>query len=82
MLNVRQLMEITLQKMKTQARRLKPRQRVQLAHFLLSLEPDEDDAVAEAWKKEIARRVQEIRSGKAVGKRAEQVFAELREQRR
>ena len=75
-------MEITLQKMKSQARRLNSRQRVQLAHYLLSLESAPDDGVAEAWKKEITRRVREIREGKAVGKRAEQLFAELRERRR
>jgi putative addiction module component (TIGR02574 family) len=43
--------------------------------------PDEDeDADPEAeWDAELARRVEEIRTGKAVGEPAEEVFAKLRE---
>jgi putative addiction module component (TIGR02574 family) len=49
-----------------------------LAHFLLhSLEPEEEDLAA-AWDLEIARRVDEIQSGRAAGTPAEEVFAELR----
>lgn len=46
--------------------------------FVVSLEPEED-GVAEAWDAALAQRLAEIRSGNAVGKPAEQVFAELRE---
>jgi putative addiction module component (TIGR02574 family) len=64
---------------KTQLEKLSREERAELAYFLLSsLEPEEDGAAA-AWDAEISRRVAEIRSGKANGKPAEQVFAELRE---
>jgi putative addiction module component (TIGR02574 family) len=49
--------------------------------YLRSLEPEEE-GVEEAWEAELARRAEEIRSGKAVGKPAEQLFAELRRERR
>jgi len=35
----------------------------------------------EAWDPELARRVADLRSGKAVGKPAEQLFEELRRER-
>lgn len=38
----------------------------------------EDKEVSAAWDEEIRRRVAEIRGGKAEGKPAEQVFAELK----
>ena len=64
---------------KTQLEKLSREERAELAYFLLSsLEPEEDGAAA-AWDAEISRRVVEIQSGKANGKPAEQVFAELRE---
>ena len=47
---------------------------------LRSLEPEEEGA-EQAWDAEVTRRVAEIRSGKAVGKPAEQLFAELRGER-
>ena len=50
--------------------------------FVQSLEPEEEEGVAEAWDAELSRRVAEIRSGKAVGKPSEQVFRELRERLR
>jgi putative addiction module component (TIGR02574 family) len=46
--------------------------------FLRSLEPEEEGA-EQAWHAELARRVADIRSGKAAGKPSEQLFAELRE---
>ena len=56
-------------------------ERAELAYaVLLSLEPQED-GVEEAWNTELSGRVARIRSGQAVGKPAEQVFAELREKR-
>jgi putative addiction module component (TIGR02574 family) len=67
---------------KSQLKKLSPEERAELAYFLLSsLEPEEEGAAA-AWDAEISRRVAEIRSGKANGKPAEQVFAELRERYR
>ncbi len=71
-----------LKQIKSQVGQLNLRERAELAGFLLqSLEPEQDAAIAKAWRKEIASRVREIRAGKANGKPAEQVFAELREQR-
>jgi putative addiction module component (TIGR02574 family) len=55
-------------------------ERAEVAHALLrSLEP-EDEGAEEAWEAELARRVADIRSGKAVGKPAQQLFTELRGQ--
>jgi putative addiction module component (TIGR02574 family) len=60
---------------------LSQEERAELAlAFLRSLEPEEE-GVVEAWDAELARRLADIRSGKVVGKPAEQVFAELREKR-
>jgi putative addiction module component (TIGR02574 family) len=70
---------LSVERYKTQLEKLSREERAELAHFLLSsLEPEEEGAAA-AWDAEISRRVAEIRSGKANGKPAEQVFAELRE---
>lgn len=61
--------------------RLSQKERADLAYAVLcSLEP-EDDGAAEAWDAELSRRVAEIKSGQAVGKPAQQLFAELREKR-
>jgi putative addiction module component (TIGR02574 family) len=60
---------------------LSQHERAELAYaVLLSLEP-EDEGVAEAWDEELSRRVARIRSGQAVGRSADQVFASLREKR-
>ena len=53
--------------------------RAELAHFLLcTLEPEDDD-VEVAWAEEVARRVEEIRSGRALGRPLDEFMAELRE---
>jgi putative addiction module component (TIGR02574 family) len=70
---------VSLEQFKSQLDQLTQEERAELAYFLLrSLEPEEDGASA-AWDAEVSRRVSEIRSGKAEGKPADQVFAELRE---
>jgi hypothetical protein len=47
---------------------LSQKERADLAYaFLRSLEPEEE-GVAEAWDREVARRIAEIRSGQALGK--------------
>ncbi|MFL6202554.1 MAG: addiction module protein [Thermoanaerobaculia bacterium] len=70
---------MTVEAYKNQLEKLSREERAELAYFLLSsLEPEEEGAAA-AWDAEISRRVAEIRSGKANGKPAEQIFAELRE---
>jgi len=49
-------------------------ERAEIAYTILqSHEPEDPDAV-EAWEQELARRVDRIRSGQAVGIAAEQVF--------
>lgn len=74
-------MPAIMEQLKSQIRLLPAQERAELAHFiLLSLEPEEDEAINAAWEEEVARRVEEIRSGKAVGKPAAHLFAELREQ--
>jgi putative addiction module component (TIGR02574 family) len=60
---------------------LSQQERAELAHaVLLTLEP-EDPGAEEAWNRELARRVADIRSGHAVGVPAEQVIADWRRDR-
>jgi putative addiction module component (TIGR02574 family) len=69
-----------VENLKVQLGRLTSQERAELAHFLLlSLDQEEDVDAEAAWEVELARRVTDIKSGKAVGKPAAQVFAELRE---
>ena len=69
----------TAEKLKAQLSQLSTQERAELAHFLLHSLDEDVDADAEAtWDAELARRMEEIRSGKAVGEPAERVFAELR----
>lgn len=50
-----------------------------LARTLLrSLEPKEESGVEAAWEIEIARRLEEIREGRAIGRPAEEVFRDIR----
>lgn len=61
---------------------LTPDERSELTRALIqSLEQEAEEditAVEQAWEKEIARRVEEIESGKVKGIPAEEVFAKLR----
>lgn len=69
----------SVERLKAQAGALSGPERADLAYFLLtSLEPEEE-GVEQAWRAEIARRVAEIRSGRAKGRPADEVLAELRE---
>jgi putative addiction module component (TIGR02574 family) len=55
-------------------------EQAELAQFRLdSLDPPVDSDAEAAWDAELARRADEIQHGIAVGKLADQVFAELRE---
>lgn len=65
--------------LKSQASALSQPERAELAHFLLTTLEPEDEGVEKAWREEVARRVAEIRSGKAAGRPVEEVLAELRE---
>ena len=65
--------------LKAQLGTLTTKERAELAHFLLcSLDEEEDDGAEAAWDAVLVRRVEEVQSGKVVGKPAAQVFAERR----
>jgi putative addiction module component (TIGR02574 family) len=69
----------TLQDLKDASSGLPAPQRAELAHFLLrSLEPEEE-GWADAWRQELARRLEQIRTGQVVGVPAEDVLGRLRE---
>lgn len=69
----------TLEDLKGASSSLPAPQRAELAHFLLrTLEPEED-GWADAWQKELARRLHEIRTGQVIGVPAEEVLSRLRE---
>jgi putative addiction module component (TIGR02574 family) len=71
-------MTLTLEELKSSASNLSKSDRANLASFLLTTidpEPVEED---EEWNIEMARRAEEILSGKAVGRPVEEVLAELR----
>jgi putative addiction module component (TIGR02574 family) len=78
-------MPTAIENLKAELAGLTEQERAELAHFLLdTLDNTEVDAtidvdVEAAWDAELARRADEIQRGTAVGKPAEQVFAELRE---
>jgi putative addiction module component (TIGR02574 family) len=70
----------TTERLKVELSHLPAPERAELAHFLIHSLDEETDADAEnAWDAELARRMAEIRGGKAIGEPAERVFAELRE---
>jgi putative addiction module component (TIGR02574 family) len=67
------------EKMKSTLALLSAQDRAELAYFLIhSLDEEEDPNWEAAWTAELARRAEEIKSGKAEGEPAEQVIAELR----
>ncbi len=69
-----------VEKLKSELATLTNRERAELAQFLIrSLDKGQDEDAEAAWDAELTRRVREIKSGNAVGKPAEQVFAELRD---
>ena len=68
-----------LAQIKAQIDSLSAPERAELVYLLLaSLEPEEEGAEA-AWRAELARRFAEIQMGTAIGKPADEVFADLRE---
>jgi putative addiction module component (TIGR02574 family) len=72
-------MSATAERIRSELTALTPAERAELAHFLIaSLEGESDSDAEKAWDAELAQRAEEIRSGSAVGYRAEDVFAELR----
>ena len=75
-------MPATLKQVANDARSLAPAERDKLLAMLIhDLHPDEDlpaEDIEKAWDVEIERRVEEIKSGKVVGRPMEQVLNELR----
>jgi putative addiction module component (TIGR02574 family) len=58
---------------------LPPEERAELAHkLIISLDDATDKGVETAWDAEIERRVEEIKSGKAKGRPAQDVLAQIR----
>ncbi len=69
-----------VEELKSRLESLTSRERAELAQFLIrSLDQEQDDGAESLWNIELNRRATEIKSGKSVGKPAEEVFAELRE---
>ena len=67
------------EKIKRQALQLSDAERAELAHLLIvSLDDNFDEDAAEAWEAELDRRVREIEEGRAQGRPAESVLAEVR----
>jgi putative addiction module component (TIGR02574 family) len=70
-------MTTSVEELVKRARALSPQDRARLAEELLTSLDEDSDADAEAaWEQEIARRVDEIKAGRAKLISAEQVFAE------
>jgi len=76
-------MPLALENLKAELAGLTEQERAELPQFLLhTLDDGPADADAEveaAWDAELARQADAIQRGTAVGKPAEQVFAELRQ---
>ncbi len=70
-------MNSVIDQWKTQLIALSPRDRAELAHFLLSSLEPEDEGIEAAWDAEATRRVEEIRSGRATGRSVDDFIAEL-----
>jgi putative addiction module component (TIGR02574 family) len=72
----------TLEQVTEGALALSPQERSRLTQTLiesLEAEPHDDSGVvAQAWEEEIARRIDDIKSGTVQGVPAEEVFAKLR----
>ena len=67
------------EKLKPQLTTLSAADRAELASYLLeSLDGPADAGAAPAWDAELIRRAEEVRSGRAQGRPANEVFAELR----
>ena len=74
-------MPVTLEQVTEEVRELSPQDREQLlARLIRDLEPADNLSAAEiesAWDREIARRLEEIDSGKVKAVPAEEVFARI-----
>lgn len=72
-------MSSLLQEVAAKAHNLSVDERAELVHELIvSLDEGMDNEFEAAWDAEIERRVKEIKSGKAKGRPAEEILAEIR----
>jgi putative addiction module component (TIGR02574 family) len=68
-----------LQEVENKASNLSIKERAELAHrLIISLDNEIDKGFEEAWDVEIERRIKEIKSGKAKGRPAQEILAEIR----
>lgn len=71
-------MHTVLKEIKRKARSLPINQRAELVHDLIkSLDVHTDSNIVDEWENEIKRRVVEIKSGKAKGRPAAEIHAEI-----
>jgi putative addiction module component (TIGR02574 family) len=69
---------VSVDTLKTELSQLSPRERAELARYLTESLDDGEDADAEAaWDAELARRMQQISDGTAIGEPAEKVLRDL-----
>ncbi len=69
-------MSLTIEQIKAEAMKLPPETRVDLADWLL-VSVESRESVQAAWDAEIARRIEEIESGKVELIPGEEVFAKI-----
>ena len=68
-----------VEQIKSQAGSLTPEERADLASFFLTSLDQPQPKSQEAWEADLARRVDEIRNGTAVGRDVDEVLKELEE---
>jgi putative addiction module component (TIGR02574 family) len=72
-------MSLQIKEIVNKALNLSPEERAELIHeLILSLDDIIDNEVDRAWEAEIEKRVKEIKSGKAKGRPADDILAEIR----
>ena len=72
-------MSLQIKEIVNKALNLSPEDRAELIHeLILSLDDIIDNEVERAWEAEIEKRVKEIKSGKAKGRPADDILAEIR----
>jgi len=71
--------DLSLDQIEAAAARLNPAEREELLQRLIELEHPADPDVEAAWDAEIARRLEEVRSGKVQLLDGEEVMREMRE---
>ena len=67
------------QRLRTELAALPRQDRAELAQLLLHSLDDDAEEGDESWDTELARRMEEIRNGRAAGEPADSVFSQLRE---